>query len=86
MPGIKILIKRTAIKEQDLLIPDNVRKPPSTGTVLEIGPKVTFVKPGDLVVFSRYAGMSLENEESLQESDYIVLDEDEILTKIIEEE
>lgn len=83
--GKKVLIRKSKVKEESgdgFVIPEAVRKPPSTGIVCGVGPDVTFVKEGDSVVFSRYAGMFLEDTESLEESEIIVLEEEEILVKV----
>jgi len=79
--GMKILIKRDPVLEQDgLYIPDDVRKPPRTGRVLSVGPLVTNVFVGERVVISEYAGNFLETTQDLTPSDLIVLrDHEEIL-------
>lgn len=81
----KVLVKKDKVTTSDasgIIIPEGVRKPPSMGEVLKVGPMVTFVKPGDKVVFSRYAGMFLEVDESLEEPELVVLNEDELLAKV----
>lgn len=76
----RVLIKRDdRIETSHLMIPDNVRKPPRTGTIISAGDEVKYVKVGDRVVFNSYAGTFLEPSQDLTESDLIVMREDEVL-------
>lgn len=43
-----------------LIIPDDSKKPPTTGTVLAVGDGVLQFKPGDRVLYSNYTGSKFE--------------------------
>lgn len=62
--GNRVVIRRgyTADKTDSgvLHIPDTAKVPLPEGTVLFVGPKATDVKPGDRVVFERFAGVDVE--------------------------
>lgn len=79
--GTKILVLRDPVQEQvGLLLTEEVRRPPKTGTVVAVGPKVDDVVVGDRVVFHEYAGHFLETSQDLSQSDLIVMrDSDELL-------
>lgn len=78
--GERILVQRDPPAEEGhLLMPHNVQKKPKSGTILEVGKKVEEVEVGNRVWFSEYAGYFLEENEDLEESDLIVMREDEIL-------
>lgn len=51
--------------ESGLLISEDWKTLPLLGNVISVGPEVNFVKPGDRVVFERYASVVLENDERL---------------------
>ena len=76
----RVLVKQDAkIETSHLMIPDKVRKPPTTGVVLSIGQDVNYVKVGDRIAYHKYAGHFLEFSQDLTESDLIVMREDEVL-------
>lgn len=87
--GDKILVQRDPKEEPQaghLLLPDEVKKPPRTGTVLAVGDEVTCIVVGEKVFFHEYAGHFLKESQDLEESDLIVMREDEILAIENEEE
>jgi len=82
----KVIVKRDAAKEEfapGLAVPDTHKQDQNTGTVRMIGQGRWIqgllypltVAVGDLVLFSRFAGVELEDEEK----GLIILREDEIL-------
>jgi co-chaperonin GroES (HSP10) len=78
--GESILVKRDpSAEEGDVLMPHNVKKKPKSGVVLSVGKKVEEVVVGERVWFNEYAGYFLEENEDLEESDLIVMREDEVL-------
>lgn len=85
----KILVKRDPKQEAiagQLLLPDEVRKPPRTGIVIAVGDEVTKVRQGEKVFFHEYAGYFLKESQDLEESDLIVMRQDEVLAVETEEE
>lgn len=82
----RILVKRDAEEEDStILVPEDVKKMPKTGTVVGIGPEVKYVKEDDRVTFNEYAGYFVHTTQDLAEPDLISMREDEVLT-IIESE
>ena len=79
--GERVLIQRDPEEEQGyVLMPVNVKKKPKSGVVLSIGSKVTEeIAVGDRVAFNEFAGYFLETSTDLEESDLIVMRQDEIL-------
>lgn len=82
--GERVLVKKQALqdKEGGLLVPEEARKSGQLclkGVVQAIGEDVKYVKEGDVVFFSNYAGQFLQLEDSFDEPDLIVMREDEIL-------
>jgi chaperonin GroES len=83
----RIIIKRIEEEEQvrgGIIIPDTAKEKPQQGEViavgqgrlLENGNRVPLdVKVGDVVLFGKYAG----SEVKLDDEDYLILREDEIL-------
>jgi len=81
--GERVLVERD-INDQGqganaVLMPHNVKKKPKTGVVLNVGDKVEYIKVGDRIVFNEFAGYFLETSLNLEESDLIVMREDEVL-------
>jgi co-chaperonin GroES (HSP10) len=78
--GERVLVQRDKNEEKShVLMPHNVKKKPKTGTVLGVGDKVEYVQTGDRVVFNEFAGYFLDTNLDFEESDLIVMREDEIL-------
>jgi len=87
----KIVVKRMEEQEQrtasGIIIPDTAKEKPQIGEVIAVGdgkllnngqvvaPKV---KPGDKVVFNKYAGTEIE----LDGEKYLIMSEDEVLAII----
>ena len=83
-----VVVEKDAEKEETaggILIPDNSKEKPSTGTVIKVGPGVvnettgqlitTTVKEGDRVFFLRYGGQQV----TVEDKEYTILKETEIL-------
>jgi chaperonin GroES len=65
-----------------LILPDSVKEKPQAGVVVSVGDGEEIskmVKEGDLVIFNKYSG----NEYHLDGSDFIILDKDDVLGKIV---
>jgi chaperonin GroES len=83
----RVLIKR--IEEKDtvkggIIIPDSAKEKPQEGEVISVGPGKTLengsvvpleVKEGDRILFGKYSGTEIK----LQDQDYLILREDEIV-------
>jgi chaperonin GroES len=61
--------------ESGIIIPDTVKEKPQKAKVEAVGGDVEHVKVGDLVLFAKYSGTELK----LNDQDYIILKEDEVL-------
>ena len=85
----RVLIKRIEEKESikgGIIIPDTAKEKPQEGEVIAVGAgkiekgaRIPLdVKAGDRVLFGKYSGTEIKVEEE----DYLILREDEILAKL----
>ncbi len=85
----RVLIKRIEEKETvkgGIIIPDTAKEKPQEGEVISVGAgkiekgerSPLDVKAGDRVLFGKYSGTEIKVEEE----DYLILREDEILAKL----
>jgi chaperonin GroES len=85
----RVLVKRLDEKETvkgGIIIPDTAKEKPQEGEVvavgagkLEKGQRVPLdVKAGDRILFGKYSG----NEIKIDDEEYLILKEDEILAKL----
>ncbi len=85
----RVLIKRIEEKESikgGIIIPDSAKEKPQEGVVvaagagkIEKGERIALdVKVGDHVLFGKYSGTEIK----VQDEDYLILREDEILAKL----
>ena len=84
-----LVIRRTEVEEVTkggLLIPDSGKEKPQEGMVIEVGTgKVVGnqflpleVKVGDKILFGKYSG----TEVTIEDTDFLILREDEILARL----
>lgn len=59
-----------------IIIPDSYKDRASEGEVLEIGEDVEKIKKSEQVMFAKYAGSTIENQE---EGDLLVIEEKDVL-------
>jgi chaperonin GroES len=85
----RVLVRRTEEKETvkgGIIIPDTAREKPQEGEVVAVGNGrrekgeliPLDVKPGDRILFGKYSG----NDIKIDDEEYMILKEDEILAKI----
>jgi chaperonin GroES len=86
----RVLVKRLEEKEVvkgGIIIPDSAKEKPQEGEVIAVGAgkindkgeRIALdVKAGDRVLFGKYSG----NDIKVDDEDYMILKEDEILAKI----
>lgn len=79
----RVLVKRTKELEQrhGLYLPETAKEKPQEGVVVSAGINAVYVRVGDTVLFGKYSG----NEIEIDEQEYLILKEEEILA-IIETE
>ena len=86
--GNRVLIKRSkaVATKGGILLPDSAQEKPKEGVVVAVGPgkvddkgvkESLYVKVGDRVLFSSYAGTEVKNVEN--DDEYLILTEDDIL-------
>ena len=84
----RVLIRRLAEKETakgGIIIPDSAKEKPQEGEVVAVGAGKTEkgrripldVKVGDRILFGKYTG----NDIKIEDEDYLILNEEEILVK-----
>lgn len=87
--GNRVLIKRSKAEKSKggILLPDSAQEKPKEGTIIAVGPGKTneqgereamYVKAGDCVLFSSYAGTEVKTEAGENE-EYLILSQDDIL-------
>lgn len=85
----RVLVRRLEEKEVvkgGIIIPDTAKEKPQEGEVIAVGNGrrekgeliPLDVKPGDRILFGKYSG----NDIKIDEEEYLILKEDEILAKI----
>lgn len=85
----RVLVRRLEEKETvkgGIIIPDSAKEKPQEGEVIAVGngrrEKGVLipldVKPGDRILFGKYSG----NDIKIDDEEYLILKEDEILAKI----
>jgi len=85
----RVLVRRTEEKETvkgGIIIPDTAKEKPQEGEVVAVGAgrrekgeRIPLdVKPGDRILFGKYSG----NDIKIDDEEYLILKEDEILAKI----
>jgi chaperonin GroES len=85
----RVLVRRTEEKESvkgGIIIPDTAKEKPQEGEVVAVGNGrrekgeliPLDVKPGDRILFGKYSG----NDIKIDDEEYLILKEDEILAKI----
>jgi chaperonin GroES len=85
----RVLVRRLEEKETvkgGIIIPDTAKEKPQEGEVIAVGGGrrekgeliPLDVKPGDRILFGKYSG----NDIKIDDEEYLILKEDEILAKI----
>ena len=85
----RVLVRRLEEKETvkgGIIIPDTAKEKPQEGEVIAVGSGrrekgeliPLDVKPGDRILFGKYSG----NDIKIDDEEYLILKEDEILAKI----
>jgi chaperonin GroES len=85
----RVLVRRLEEKESvkgGIIIPDSAKEKPQEGEVIAVGNGrrekgeliPLDVKPGDRILFGKYSG----NDIKIDDEEYMILKEDEILAKI----
>lgn len=88
--GDRVVVKPTEKEEttkSGLVLPDTARERPQEGTIVAVGPgdyledgkrRQMDVKVGDLVVYSKFAGTEMKEEEE----ELLILRQSDILAKV----
>ena len=83
----RILVKRLEEEQTTaggIIIPDSAKEKPAEGEIIAVGPgklsekgerTAMDVKPGDIVLFSKYGGTDVK----IEGEDYLIMREDDIL-------
>jgi chaperonin GroES len=78
----RVVVKPAPAEEKTkggIIIPDTAKEKPQRGEVISVGPgkdgNAPTVKPGDIVLYGKYAGQELTHEGV----EYLIMREDDIL-------
>ncbi len=71
------ILEKEEKTEAGIIIPDTAKEKPQEAKVVSVGGDVETVKEGDIILFAKYSG----TEVKIDNKDYIILKEDEILAK-----
>lgn len=87
--GARVLVKRKADEKIGIIyIPDSAKGVSLRGDVIAVGKDCVWVKPGDDILFGRYAPFELPTKyyDDLRNSEYykevLIMNEEDILLKI----
>ncbi|MEO0097241.1 MAG: co-chaperone GroES [candidate division WOR-3 bacterium] len=84
-------IEEEEVKKGGIILPDTAKEKPIRGKVIAVGPgrlddkgnRIPMeVKKGDVVLFGKYAGQEIK----IDNKEYLIMREDEILAIIVEKE
>jgi|UniRef100_A0A7V5Y0D1 chaperonin GroES len=84
-------IEEEEVKKGGIILPDTAKEKPIKGKVVAVGPgrlddkgnRIPMeVKKGDIVLFGKYAGQEIK----IDNKEYLIMREDEILAIIVEKE
>lgn len=84
-------IEEEEVKKGGIILPDTAKEKPIKGKVIAVGPgrmddkgnRIPMeVKKGDIVLFGKYAGQEIK----IDNKEYLIMREDEILAIIVEKE
>lgn len=80
----RVIVRRAPAKEMEhgMHLPQQAQERPSRGEVLSIGPKVSQVEVGEVVIFGKFAGTDLDPEEFDDEKGLVIMREEEIVAKL----
>lgn len=67
--------KESEKTESGFFIPDNAKEKQMRGVVIDIGGDVSEVKPGDSILFGKYAGTEVE----MNGKQYLIFKEDDVM-------
>lgn len=83
--GERIIVKRKITDRVGLIhIPEDKQKRSLQGEVTEVGPDARWVKVGDKVLFWKHSGFELPSECGEEYKDSILMNEEDLLSKINE--
>jgi len=71
------VVENVATTPGGIIIPDAVKEKPQEGVVVTVATECRFVKPGDRVLFSKYAG----NEVTVGEKSLLIMHEEDIMAR-----
>jgi chaperonin GroES len=83
--GKRLLIEqdpREEVTKSGIIIPDEARERPCTGTVLRIGSRIKDpeVNAGDRIIYGKYTG----TEVKIDKKTYVILKEDDVISSFTE--
>ncbi len=76
--GARVLIERAEVKEKTasgIIIPDSAKESQNRGKVLAIGKDVEDVKVGDTVLYGKYNGTEIKENDK----EYIIINSEDLL-------
>ena len=70
--NVHVKVTAAATKIGKIILPDEAKKPPSSGAVLAIGPDVEGIKVGDVIWYSSYSGHNVTDDELVMSAEDVL--------------
>lgn len=76
--GDRVIVKaleNTETRKNGIIIPEMAKERPLEGTVIAVGETATKVKPGDQILYGKYAG----SEVTINDVKYLIMNQEDIV-------
>lgn len=78
--GDRIIVRPDAkreIKKNGIIIPEMAQERPQEGMIESVGDRVKFLKPGERILYGKYAG----SEVKIGDEEFLIMNEEDVIGK-----